>query len=119
MPLSRVSGASPASLAISRRLSKPMSGKSASKVQDSTRPTPGTLLSNSSFSCHRGIARSCWSNSELSARSSLRKKTDVTAKLAMKDPWRLLEPVLFCHQHLHQLTAARHQRMQIAGPLVD
>jgi hypothetical protein len=42
----------------------------------------------------------------------------VTAKLAMKDPWRLLEPVLFCHQHLHQPTAARHQRLQIAGPLV-
>lgn len=50
VPESRLSRATPTSFAISRRESWPSSGKSASRVRESTGPTPGTLRSNSSRS---------------------------------------------------------------------
>jgi hypothetical protein len=56
MPLSRLSGARPTAWSISRRLSRPSSGNSASKVRHDTGPTPGTLRSKSSGACHSGGA---------------------------------------------------------------
>src|SRR5713226_3531425 len=57
LPLSRLNGASPARAAICLRLSAPSSGKCASRVLESTLPTPGTERSNSSRSRHRGVSR--------------------------------------------------------------
>src|SRR5229473_3848832 len=56
-PLSRLNGARPASAAICLRLSIPSSGNCASRVLESTLPTPGTERSNSSRSRHKGVSR--------------------------------------------------------------
>src|SRR3984957_12346272 len=57
LPLSRLKSASPASAAICLRLSAPSSGKCASRVVESTLPTPGTERSNSSRSRQIGVSR--------------------------------------------------------------
>lgn len=57
VPESRLSGATPTSFAISRRESRPSSGRSPRSVRASTGPTPGTLRRRSSASCQRGLWR--------------------------------------------------------------
>jgi hypothetical protein len=52
-----INGASPARAAICLRLSIPSSGRCASRVLESTLPTPGAERSNSSRSRHRGVSR--------------------------------------------------------------
>ena len=69
VPLSQLNGATPASAAISRRLSRPNSGRSESSATLSTRPTPGTLLSSSYWS-HSAELRTARSRS-LSACSTV------------------------------------------------
>ncbi len=56
-PLSRLSGAKPARLAILRRPRLPSSGSSAIRVRAMVLPIPGTVLRRSSFSRQAGVPR--------------------------------------------------------------
>ena len=56
-PLSRFSGATPTRAATWPRFRLPSSGRWVSSVQESTRPTPGTLRSRSSWARHMGDER--------------------------------------------------------------
>jgi hypothetical protein len=72
-PLSRFSGATPASVAIFLRFRRPSSGSSVNKVMDKIRPTPGVLRRISSVSRHSAFSwiwvRSSSSNSSNSLSS--------------------------------------------------
>lgn len=70
VPESRLSGATPTSFAISRRESRPSSGRSTSSVSETTRPTPGTLWSTSSRWRHAGLSRTIVPRSVSAIRSS-------------------------------------------------
>src|SRR5262249_39893861 len=59
VPLSRFNGATPTRAAISWRLSRPSSGRSASRVVATTGPTPGTLVSNCWSSRQTGLRLIC------------------------------------------------------------
>src|SRR6266567_3331051 len=63
VPLSRASGATPTSAAISFRLKRPSSGNSARSVRLVIGPIPGTLCNRSSWARHKGLARTAWSRS--------------------------------------------------------
>ncbi len=89
IPLSRLSGATPTSAAISRRFSRPSSDSSARRVVASTRPTPGMPRRRSrgrlpsSFARHAGLVRIAASRLSSTAASSCSSHRTCLAKLAL------------------------------------
>src|SRR5467141_2115506 len=111
-PLSRLNGARPASAAICLRLSAPSSGTCASRVVESTLPTPGTERSNSSRSRHIGVSRTKPARLVVEPGAPLFQPADVLINAFVDHLGRVGPAVLFRREHLKQLAAAVHQGLE-------
>src|SRR5258708_25153018 len=117
-PLSRLNGASPARAAICLRLSIPSSGNCASRVIESTLPTPGTERSNSSRSRHNGVSRINSPRFIVETGKALFQPSDVVINAMVQDFWGSGPAILLRRQHLDQLSPPGNQCFERLGLFV-
>ena len=117
VPLSRASGATPASAAICFPESVPSSGRSPMSVRLTTGPTPGAERSRFSFARQTGCAGSCRRDPDRRRRVGF-EPLNVLGNSAA-DGWRrVLQPILLRDDHLEDLPAARQQGLERGGGVI-
>ena len=124
-PLSRLMGATLTRAAICFRSSIPNSGKCASSVGDTCRPTPGTECSRSSCSRYSGLrrsrSRSSWFKSSNSCRSQVRCPSMMGRTAPVAHPKRFLSATSMVITWLHLVDSELSPgcRDPAAGALVN
>src|SRR6266481_7394070 len=115
LPLSRLKGASPTSAAICLRLSAPSSGKCASRVVESTFPTPGTEPEQLvALAPDRGLADQT-GEFVVEPGEPLFQPADVLINAFVDHLGRIGPAILFRREHLNQLPAAVHEGFERLG----